>query len=191
MSRSPAPGACCSAGITGFWWRRSCGSWSLLAGNFPGQAGHREGRVPDLPDLAVCAGDPPTRYPRDTAIPSGDASGDHELLWFENAALPAVAWRDKPPIVIGANNYRAPTRGAPTCACPRALALRSSRSVSTGSQLGSRLTRTPELLLGAPGGLPRDQLPTVDGAGAYCGHGGTRLPHSCGPRREVARIWPR
>ena len=40
------PGACCGAGITGCWSRRSCGgSWPLPPGNFLGQTGYREGRV--------------------------------------------------------------------------------------------------------------------------------------------------
>ena len=30
-----------------------------LAGSSPAQAGHRECRVPDMPDLSVCAGDSP------------------------------------------------------------------------------------------------------------------------------------
>ena len=36
----------------------SCGgSRPLPPGNSPGQTGHHEGRVPDMPDPAVCAGD--------------------------------------------------------------------------------------------------------------------------------------
>jgi hypothetical protein len=51
--------ACCSAGITGRWSRRSCGgSWFSPARELPGQTGHHEGQVPDMPDVAVCAGDP-------------------------------------------------------------------------------------------------------------------------------------
>jgi hypothetical protein len=82
MPRSPAPGACCSADTTGFQSRPAGGGgscWSLPAGSFPGQTGHREGRVPDLPDLTVCPGASPSPRPAAIAIPGGDASGDHGL----------------------------------------------------------------------------------------------------------------
>ena len=45
-------------GTTGCWAPRSFGgSRSLPPGNVPGQTGHREGRVPDMPTRRVYAGD--------------------------------------------------------------------------------------------------------------------------------------
>jgi len=94
-SWSRAPGGCCNAGTAGVWSRPSCdGSRSLPAGNSPAQAGYRESRVPDVPDLAVVLAThrPETRsYRQPATTPAGTASS----FGSKNASAPGgrVAWQ--------------------------------------------------------------------------------------------------
>ncbi len=134
MSRSPAPGACCSAGITGCWSPRSCGGrWSLPPGNFPGQTGHREGRVPDMPDAAVCAGDPQARDQRIQLYLAVTPAGTMNSCGSKNDSAHRGRVPSQAHSVISPNNYRSPNicgyRGRSRRHGPCA---RSSRSAPTG-----------------------------------------------------------
>ena len=84
-SATPAPGACCSTATTGCWPRGSCGpSWSPPPGNFPAQTRHREDQVPDMPDPAVRADDPPARNPPIQPCPAVTPAGTMNPCGPEN-----------------------------------------------------------------------------------------------------------
>ena len=96
--------------------------WSLLPGNFPAQAGRREGRIREMPDLTVCPGDLPGPRPTARAISGGAGSADDEPLWFgERSRSLRSRSVTSGPIVIGSNNFRSPIIYCYGCAvCARA-----------------------------------------------------------------------